>query len=176
MESGGEMNVNQIQNGDFETRDLTGWGLQINQGKASVVLYDRSFQVEVQPGLDDGVVLYTRFDITPGRFTLMLDATAPTAQFHQDPREIETHPILFMFVTGYAADGSTVQFDVGSWWLEVTQQTHRYIGTMPSNVVRAEVQISFPSDPLQVKGRTYIDNVSYTLNSQKSPAGKRWSQ
>ncbi|WP_160059267.1 MULTISPECIES: hypothetical protein [unclassified Pseudomonas] len=171
-----DMSKNFLQNGNFSTGKFAPWEVHVFQGKASVVQHNLSAQAKVLPGVDTGVVLLNKFTAPPGAFTIKVDASAPGAEYHQDPPNIDTHPILFFFISGYNADGKLVQFDVGNWWLKPKQKSFIYSGVMLTGVVEVELQVSFPSDPLQVKGSLYIDNVSYSLDSPGSIHTTRWSQ
>lgn len=170
------MNKNLLQNGDFDTGEFDPWEVHVFQGEASVIQHNRSAQARVLPGVNSGVVLLNRFDAPPGAFTVQIDASAPEAKYHQEPPDIDTHAILFFIISGYAKDGRTIQYDVGSWWLKPAQKSFKYSGVMLDGVVEAEVQVSFPSDPLRVKGLLYIDNVSYTLDPPQHVRESRRSQ
>lgn len=171
-----DMNKNLLQNGNFGTGKFAPWEVHAFQGKASVVQHNLGYQAKVLPGVDNGVVLLNRFDTPPGAFTVQIDASAPEAKYHQDPPNIDTHPILFFIISGYGADGRTIQYDVGSWWLKPAQMPFEYSGVMLPDVVSAQLQVSFPSDPLKVKGSLYIDNVSYMLDAPGQIHKTRWSQ
>lgn len=170
------MNNNLLQNGDFDSGEFDPWEVHVFQGKASVIQHNRSAQAQVLPGVDNGVVLLNRFNAQPGAFTVQIDASAPEAKYRQDPPNIDTHAILFFIISGYGEDGRKIQYDIGSWWLKPAQKSFKYSGVMLDGVVEAEVQVSFPSDPLRVKGALYIDNVSYALDPLEHVRATRWSQ
>lgn len=171
-----DMNKNLLQNGGFDTGEFDPWEVHVFEGKASVVQHNRSAQAQVLPGVNNGVVLLNRFNAQPGAFTVQIEASAPEAKYHQDPPNIDTHAILFFIISGYAKDGKPVQYDIGSWWLKPAQKSFKYSGVMLDGVVEAQVQVSFSSDPLRVKGPLYIDNVSYTLDPPEHVRETRWSQ
>ena len=165
-----------IENGDFNTGDFTGWTVQNFGTPAKVVLHNRSSQAKMEPGKQTGQLLYVSFEAKPGPFTVTLDAHAPEARHVEDPSNPDTHPFIVFFISGFSQDGALIHTDVGAWWLHRDQQRFQYTGSMNDEVVKAEVRLSFPSDPLRVKGALYLDNVSYTADVQKQSQSPRWSQ
>ncbi|WP_426205972.1 hypothetical protein [Pseudomonas sp. TWP3-1] len=153
---------NIIPNGDFETGDFSFWTLRVFQGKADVVNHNRSFQARVQPGVDNGVLLFNKFDAPPGPCDMTFIASAPTAQNFKPPFNYATHPFLAYFVEAYDANGLWLSMDIGLAQLQPTETLFRYSGTMPAGTAKVEVRFSGPSDPDGSKGPLYIDHVTYT--------------
>ncbi|MHC8373520.1 hypothetical protein ACYZT2_22835 [Pseudomonas sp. MDT1-85] len=170
------MSKNLIENGGFDTGDFRNWTVQDFGTQAKVVQYNRSSQAKMQPGKDTGQLLFTRFDAKSGRFAVTIDASAPGAEYDEDPPQWETHPVLVFLFSGFSAEGSHIQTDIGTWWLKRSQKRFEYVGNMLPEVANVEVRFSFPSDPLVVKGPLYIDNVSYTLNPPEQLKTLRWSR
>ncbi|MFP0193705.1 MULTISPECIES: hypothetical protein [Pseudomonas] len=166
------MSANLITNGDFESGSFTPWIAQALQGKADVVNHNRSFQAQLQPGVDNGILLYTQFEAPSGPFTLSFSASAPTAQYYLPPFDYVTHPFLVYFISGFDAGGQLIQTDFGLAPLQPTDTVFKYSGNMPADVKRVEVRFSGPSDPDKNKGPLYIDTVNYTSGQALS---KRWS-
>lgn len=170
------MSKNLIKNGGFETRSFEHWTVSNYGTPANVVFHNRSYQAQMQPGQDTGQLLFTRFNAQSGPFTLTIDASAPHAKYVNEPPYVETHPLLVFFFSGFTQNGELIQTDLGMWWLTHEQKRFQYNGSMFPDVVSVEVRFSFPSDPLQVKGPLYIDNVSYTLNDSAPHQTLRWSR
>lgn len=166
------MSANLIKNGDFESGSFTPWIAQALQGKANVVNHNRSFQAQLQPGVDNGILLYNQFNAPSGSFTLSFTASAPAAQYYQPPFDYITHPFLVYIISGFDTGGQMVQTDFGLALLQPTETVFQYSGNMPANVSWVEVRFSGPSDPYKNKGSLYIDNVIYTPGQTLS---KRWS-
>ena len=166
------MSANLIPNGDFQSGSFTPWIAQALHGKADVVNHNRSYQAQLHPGVDDGILLYTQFEAPSGSFTLSFSASAPTAQYYLPPFDYVTHPFLVYFISGFDAGGQLIQADFGLAPLQPTDTVFNYSGNMPADVKRVEVRFSGPSDPYKNKGSLYIDNVIYTPG-QTLP--QRWS-
>lgn len=169
------MSKNLIENGGFDTGDFKYWTVQAYGKPASVAHHNRSFQARMEPGEDTGQLLFTSFAAGPGLFTVALEASAPRAKYQEDPPHPDTHALIVFFFSGFAADGTAIQSDVGAWWLRRNQQRFQYTGNMLAGVVKAEVRLSFPSDPLQVKGELFVDSVEYKPGTPKHGRAHRWS-
>lgn len=165
----------QLKNGDFETGDFTDWTVQSFGTPAAVVLHNRSNQARMEPGKDTGQLMFTSFAAPPGTFTVDLEAYAPDAKHVEAPPHPDTHPLIVFFFSCFSKTGDPLQHDIGVWWLTHTQQNFRYTGNMHPDAVKAEVRFSLPSDPLQVKGAIFLDNVVYTASAPKGDTSRRWT-
>lgn len=166
------MSTNLVPNGDFESGKFAPWIAQTLQGKANVVNHNFSFQAQLQPGVDNGILLYTQFNAPSGSFVLSFTASAPTAQYFLPPFDYVTHAFLVFIISGFDNGGEIVQTDFGLAPLQPTEKIFNYSGNMPTSTARVEVRFSAPSDPYKNKGSLYIDNVNYAPG-QTLP--QRWS-
>lgn len=164
--------VNLIENGDFETGTLKFWKKQELDGTCEVVNHNRSYRAKLNPGKNNGILLFTQFKADEGPFIFSFQASAPEAQDYPPPFDYVKHPFLVYFVSGFDANGQLIRTDLGMAQLLATEKLFQYSGTMPPNTVNVEVRFSGPSDPQQTKRSLYIDNVSF-VKAQLLP--DRWS-
>lgn len=155
------------ENGDFETGRFHPWNVQVLEGEASIVLFNRSSQARIKPGVDNGVLLYTRFAAKPGRYTVSVDLQAPEAKYVEDPPNYERNPVVFFLFSSFAQDGTLLHTEIGAFWPKRTQQTFTYSQVSPEGTYEKELRFSFPSDPKGSKGSLFIDNVRFSQTRKR---------